>query len=286
MNTTKIGWIGLGKMGIPMSQSLIKAGFRVTVYNRSKEKEDSLKASGAGVALTPAALIQQSDMVIIMVTDDKAINDIFRGENGLLGAGASGKVIINMSTVSPAISKEMAAACEEQGNHYLDAPVSGSVKQADEAQLVIMVGGAQRIFEQAKPVLEKIGRMAMLVGETGAGNTAKLVINTLLGVHAQGLAEAVVFAEQNGIKNTDLLTLINNSALGSPFIKIKGDAIINDNYNAAFALKHVAKDLRLAKDIGLSSPLGQVAYETFQEAEPALGEEDIIAVIKQISAKS
>ncbi|MDB5134377.1 MAG: 6-phosphogluconate dehydrogenase [Mucilaginibacter sp.] len=285
MNTTKIGWIGLGKMGVPMSQSLIKEGFPVTVYNRSKEKEDRLKASGARVASTPAALIQQSDMVIIMVTDDKAINDIFRGENGLLGAGTSGKVIVNMSTVSPAISKEMAAVCEEQGNHYLDAPVSGSVKQADEAQLVIMVGGAQSIFEQAKPVLEKIGRMAMLVGDTGAGNTAKLVINTLLGVYAQGLAEAVVFAQQNGIKNTDLLTLINNSALGSPFIKIKGDAIINDNYNAVFALKHVAKDLRLAKDIGLSSPLGQVAYETFQEAEPALGDEDIIAVIKQISTK-
>src|SRR5277367_4625705 len=100
MNTTKIGWIGLGKMGIPMSQSLIKAGFPVIVYNRSKEKEDRLKASGAGVAPTPPALIQQADVVIIMVTDDKAISDIFKGANGLLGAGASGKVIINMSTVS------------------------------------------------------------------------------------------------------------------------------------------------------------------------------------------
>src|SRR5476651_2537948 len=112
MNTTKIGWIGLGKMGTPMSQSLIEAGFPVIVYNRTKEKEERLKA--AGVAPTPAALIKQTDLVIIMVTDDKAIDDIFKGENGLLGAGTSGKVIINMSTVSPAISKEMAAACEEQ----------------------------------------------------------------------------------------------------------------------------------------------------------------------------
>nr|WP_255376655.1 NAD-binding protein [Mucilaginibacter sp. OK098] len=122
----------------------------------------------------------------------------------------------------------------------------------------------------------------MRVGETGAGNTAKLVINTLLGIHAQGLAEAVVFAQQNGIAATDLLTLINNSALGSPFIKIKGDAINNDNYNAAFALKHIAKDLRLAKDLGLSTPLGEAVFETFQQAEPALGEEDIIAVIKEV----
>lgn len=282
MNTTKIGWIGLGKMGIPMSQQLIKAGYPVTVYNRSKEKEASFKSQGIATAASPALLLPASDIVIIMVSDDKAINDIFQGENGLLSAKTSGKIIINMSTVSPAISKEMAALCQQQGNHYLDAPVSGSVKQAEEGQLVIMVGSKEDTFEQAKPILEKIGRLAMLVGDTGAGNTAKLVINTLLGVYAQGLAEAVVFARQNGIKNTDLLTLINNSALGSPFIKIKGDAIINDNYNAAFALKHIAKDLRLAKDLGLNTPLGRVAFETYQEAEPALGEEDIISVIKQI----
>jgi 3-hydroxyisobutyrate dehydrogenase len=283
MNTTKIGWVGLGKMGVPMSQSLIKAGYPVTVYNRSKEKEESLKASGAGVASTPADLIKQTEVVIIMVTDDKAINDIFKGDNGLLNAATSGKIIINMSTVSPAVSKQMAAACKQQGNHYLDAPVSGSVKQAQEATLVIMAGGDEKTFEKAKPILEKIGRMAMLVGDTGAGNTAKLVINTLLGIHAQGLAEAAVFAERNGIKDTDLMTLINNSALGSPFIKIKGEAIVNNNFNAMFSLSNIAKDLRLAKDIGLSTPLGKVTYQTFQDAEPALGNEDIIAVYKQIS---
>ena len=282
MNTTKIGWIGLGKMGVPMSQSLIKAGYPVTVYNRSKEKEESLKASGAGVAPTPAALIQQADVVILMVTDDKAIEAIFKGDNGLLSAGAGGKLIINMSTVSTAISKEMAAACAQQGNHYLDAPVSGSVKQAQEAQLVIMAGGDESTFERAKPILETIGRMALLVGDTGAGNTAKLVINTLLGIQAQGLAEVVLFAQQNGIKTADLVTLINNSALGSPFIKIKGEALLNNNFAAAFSLSNIAKDLRLAKDIGLSTPLAEVAYQTFQDAEPALGDEDIIAVYKQV----
>ena len=282
MNTTKIGWIGLGKMGVPMSQSLINAGFPVTVYNRSKQKEAGLKAGGAGVAPTPADLIQQADIVIIMVTDDKAIHDIFKGANGLLSAGASGKIIINMSTVSPAISKEMAEACMQQGNHYLDAPVSGSVKQAQEAQLVIMAGGDESTFQIAKPILEKIGRLALLVGGTGAGNTAKLVINTLLGIQAQALAEVFAFAEQSGIKTTDLVTLINNSALGSPFIKIKGEALLNNNFTAAFSLSNIAKDLRLAKDIGLSTPLASVAYQTFQDAEPALGGEDIIAVYKQI----
>jgi len=280
MKLTKIGWIGLGKMGAPMSQSLIKAGFPVTVYNRNKEKEQPLKEVGASIAATPADLIKQSDMVFIMVTDDKAISDIFKGENGLLSVSIGGRIIINMSTVSPAISKEIAALCVKQGNQYLDAPVSGSVKQAQEGQLVIMVGGDQTTFEHAKPILEKIGRLAMLVGETGAGNTAKLVINTLLGIHAQGLAEAVVFATQNGISSADLMTLINNSALGSPFIKIKAEAIVNNQFNALFALSNVAKDLRLAKEIGLSTPLGSVAYQTFQNAEPAYGDMDIIAVYK------
>jgi 3-hydroxyisobutyrate dehydrogenase len=282
MNTVKTGWIGLGKMGIPMSQQLIKAGYPLSVYNRSKDKEEVFKAQGIGTAASSALLLKDADVVFIMVSDDRAINDIFYGDEGLLAAKVSGKIIINMSTVSPAISKEMAVVCKEQGNYYLDAPVSGSVKQAEDAALVIMVGGEAVAFEQAKPILEKMGKLVMLVGDTGAGNVAKLAINTLLGIVAQGLAETVTLAQQNGINAEALTTLIGNSALGSPFIKIKGDAIVNNNYNAAFALKHIAKDLRLAKDLGLATPLGETAYQTYQGAEAAFGEEDIIAVIKQV----
>jgi 3-hydroxyisobutyrate dehydrogenase len=282
MNTTTIGWMGLGNMGTPMSGNLIKAGYPVVVYNRTKEKEETLKAQGALTAASPATLIQQCAVVVMMVTDDRAIEQLFTGDNGLLSANVTGKIIINMSTVSPRISKEMAALCKQQGNDYIDAPVSGSVKQAEEGQLVIMVGGDQTVFEQAKPVLENLGKLVLRVGGHGAGNTAKLAINTLLGFHAQGLAEAIVFARQNGIETQDLLTLINQSALGNAFIKIKSDAILQNNYRAAFALKHIAKDLRLAKAEGLNTPLGEVVYNTFQQAEPTLGEEDIIAIIKYI----
>lgn len=282
MSNTTIGWIGLGKMGIPMSGQLIKAGFPVTVFNRSKDKEENLKNMGATIASTPAELIQQTEIIIIMVSDDKAIEAIFSGEQGLLSAGTSDKIIINMSTVSPQISREMANLCKIQGNNYLDAPVSGSVKQAEEGQLVIMAGGDDEIFQKVKPVLEKLGKLALHVGESGAGNTAKLAVNTLLAFHAQGLAEVITFANKNGISTNDLMTIINNSALGNVFGKIKGEAIINENYLAAFALKHIAKDLRLAKAEGLNSALGETAYKTFQEAEAAFGEEDIIAVIKQI----
>lgn len=285
MNTTTIGWIGLGKMGIPMSGNLIKAGYPVTVYNRTRSKDAALIAQGATTVDTPSALIQKTGIVFIMVSDDGAIRELFTSEEGLLHAKATGKIIINMSTVSPAISKEMAALCGQQGNHYLDAPVSGSVKQAEEGQLVIMAGGEEKVFEQVKPVLQRLGKLALRVGDVGAGNTAKLAINTLLGFHAQGLAEAVLFARKNGIAEKDLFALINNSALGNVFAKIKGDAILQQNYQAAFALKHIAKDLRLAKEDGLDTPLGQVVYESFQKAEPAHGEEDIIAILKYIARK-
>jgi len=282
MSLTKISLIGLGKMGTPMAQRLLKAGYQLSVYNRSKEKEETLRTMGANSAQSPALLMQQAEAIIIMVSDDQATREIFTNEQGLLSANATGKIIINMSTVSPGISKEMADLCRQQDNYYLDAPVSGSVKQAEEGQLVIMVGGEEAIFGQAKPILDQLGKLTMRVGNTGAGNTAKLAINTLLGFYAQGLAEAVVFARQHGIQTQDLITLIGNSALGNVFTKIKGEAMVANNYQAAFALKHIAKDLRLAKEEGLATPLANVVYSTFQQAEPGFGEEDIIAIFKHL----
>jgi 3-hydroxyisobutyrate dehydrogenase len=283
MHSTKIGWIGLGRMGTPMSGQLIKAGYEVVVYNRSKEKEKVLTLLGAKAVSSPALLIQEAGVVIIMVSDDAAVRQIFTGDSGLFSSKTRGKIIINMSTVSPSISKEMASLCMEEGNHYLDAPVSGSVTQAENGLLVIMAGGDKTIFDKAKPIFEHLGISAILMGGPGAGNSAKLAINALLAFHAQGLAEAVVLARRNEINIADLITLINNSALGNVFSKIKGEAIVENNYSAAFALKHIAKDLRLAKDIGLTTPMGQTVFQTFQAAEPALGEEDIIAIIKHIN---
>ncbi|WP_231425210.1 NAD(P)-dependent oxidoreductase [Pedobacter sp. Leaf250] len=277
-----IGWIGLGNMGIPMAAQLINAGYKVSVYNRSKDKGIELNKLGSTIAETPKSLLENVDIVIIMVSDDEAIKQIFESENGLLSAEASGKIIINMSTVSPAVSKAMDQKSQQKGNAYLDAPVSGSVKQAETGQLVIVVGGDETVFEKAKPVLDTLGKLTLRVGETGAGNQAKLAINSLLALYAQGLAETVLFANNNGIKTDDLLNLINNAAIGNIFTKIKGDAILADHYKPAFALKHIVKDLRLARDEGISSPLAETALKTFESAEAAFGEEDLIAVIKSL----
>src|SRR5258706_5991906 len=166
MSATKIGWIGLGRMGIPMSQQLIKAGYGVSVFNRTKSGEEALKAVGATAASPPAELLEQSDVVIVMVSNDQAIREIFAGEDGLLSAKVVDKIVVNMSTVSPGISMEMAALCKDRSNHYIDAPVSGSVKQAEEGQLVIMAGGGEIIFLRGKTILEKLGKLSNRVGAT------------------------------------------------------------------------------------------------------------------------
>lgn len=282
MNAAKIGWIGLGKMGNPMSTQLIKAGHPLAIYNRTREKEASLLQMGATPVSTPAELIRQVDIVILMVSDDSAVKEIFTATDGLISATTSAKLIINMSTVSPSISRQMAVECSRQQNHYLDAPVSGSVKQAEDAQLVIMAGGEEVAFNMAKPVLERMGKLVMHIGATGAGNNAKLAINTLLALYAQGLAEVVLFARNNNIATTDLISLLNNGALGNAFTKIKGEAIINNNFKPAFALKHIVKDLRLAKDIGLNSPLANIVTATFQDASAQYNEEDIISIIQHL----
>ena len=282
MQNTRIGWVGLGRMGTPMAQQLIKAGCPVTVYNRNKEKEQLLIKAGAAAAASPLQLMERTDVIILMVSDDAATKNIFTAEDGLLAAHVTGKIIINMSTVSPDVSREMSALCDAQQNCYIDAPVSGSVKQAEESQLVIMAGGERTAFLQAKLVLEKMGKLVMYMGEVGAGNTTKLVMNTLLALQAQGLAEAAVFAQQHNIALADLFTLINNSAMGSIFLKIKGDAIAANNYQPAFALKHIVKDLRLARDTGMHTPLGETALKTFSRAETVSGESDIIAIVKEL----
>lgn len=269
-------------MGKPMSESLIKAGHDVTVYNRTKSKEAPLKKDGATTADSPKELVEKTETIFLMISDDKAIEDVFRGKDGVLSADVEDKVIVNMSTVSPGISRKMAAALQEKGGHYLDAPVSGSVKQANEATLVVIAGGKKDIFEKVKPLLETIGKKAILVGDTGAGNITKLAVNTFLGVVTQGLAEVINFSKNKGIKTEDLMEILNNGALGCPFVKIKGDAVMQEDYNAAFTLSHLTKDLRLAQEAGLDVPLGNVAFKTFSNAEAELGDEDVIAIIKKL----
>lgn len=285
----KIGWIGLGNMGIPMATNLINAGYQVSVYNRTMEKAEPLLSLGANFADKPQRLLEQADIVFSMVSDDEAVKEVYTGENGLLRAEKSslhGKIAVDMSTVSPATSRYLADACRDAGMQFLDAPVSGSVQPAKEGKLIIMAGGAQETFEVAKPFFEKLGKLVLHLGENGAGTSAKLAINLLLGITGQGIAETVLFAQQQGISPEQMLMIISESAVGTPMARTKSPLILSNEYPAAFALKHMAKDLRLAQENGASTPLAESAYASFQAAQrEGLGEQDLMAIMRFLSGE-
>ncbi|TWW00858.1 NAD(P)-dependent oxidoreductase [Chitinophaga pinensis] len=284
----KIGWAGLGHMGVPMVTNLVKAGFDVTVYNRTTDKAIALQEKlGVKVAHSPRQLAEDKDVIITMVTDDAALKEIYEGTDGILSATLQRDMLaIDMSTVSPDTTRQLAALCEAAGLWYLDAPVSGSVKPAQEAQLVIMVGGRTEDFERAKPIFNALGKAAHLLGETGAGNYAKLAINTFLGITLQGLSEAVIFAQNNGIPPAQFLPLINNGPIGSAITNLKATNIVNHDFTPAFQLGLLAKDIRLAKGQGLDTPIGNALFETLQDAlTQGLATSDMSAIYQYLENK-
>ena len=286
MGTKKIGWIGLGNMGTPMARNLVKAGYAVTVYNRTAAKAAVLVEAGAGLAVSPAALWDEADIVITMLSDDAALREIHGGDGGLLAGARAGQLVIDMSTVSPVTSRELAGQLAAKGVDYLDAPVAGSVKPAELGQLVIMVGGKKECYEAALPIFEKLGKASFLMGEQGAGNVAKLAINTLLAFNMQGLAESVLFAKEKGIRPEAMLAVIGESAVANGITKMKADNMMEDNFQAAFALKHLAKDLRLALGQGLHTPGGIILHDSYQQALAAgWGEKDIAAIFPFLEGK-
>jgi len=284
----KIGWIGLGNMGIPMVKNLVKAGFEVAVYNRNAEKATALAETiKVEVAGSPAELAETVDVIVTMLSNDAAVREVYEGEKGIFSATADKKLIaVDMSTVSPENTAYIAGLCAERAIPYLDAPVSGSVKPAEEAQLVIMVGGDEAVYEEVKPVFDALGKASVYLGENGKANVAKLAVNLFLGIVNQGLAEAVVFAEKNGLSAAQLLPIINAGAVGCGLTKLKTENIINDNYNAAFALKLLTKDIGLATGNGMDTPLGKSLETTLQGAvAEGYGDQDMIAVLKYLSDK-
>ena len=283
MKQIKLGWIGLGNMGNPMVKNLLKAGYEVAVFNRTKSKETELIDAGATSANSPEQLIATCDIVFTMLSNDEAVKNIYEGDMGLIAKAHPEKLIIDMSTIAPATSRYLSAKCTEQNINFLEAPVSGSVKPAQDGTLIILVGGTVENYEKAKPFFDILGKLSIHVGGAGVGSSAKLAINYLLGLNLQGLAETVLFAEKNGVNKQDMLTIINEGACGNGITKLKSAAILNNDYPAAFALKHLVKDLNLAKDAGLNSPLIKPLADSFDAAQNnGLGEEDVMAIMKYL----
>ncbi|MCK9905615.1 NAD(P)-dependent oxidoreductase, partial [Microbacteriaceae bacterium K1510] len=214
---------------------------------------------------------------------------VYTGDNGLLSGekkNLQGKIAVDMSTVSPATSRYLADACGDAGIQFLDAPVSGSVQPAKEGGLIVMAGGGKETFDKVKPLFDRLGKLALHLGENGAGSSAKLSINLLLGIIGQGIAETVLFARAQGISTEQMLTIISESAVGTPMVRAKSPLILNNDFPAAFALKHMAKDLRLAQENGASFPLAETVNASYQAAlRDGLGEQDLMAIMRFLSGE-
>lgn len=280
MSSVKIGWIGLGHMGTPMSLNLVKAGYNVSVYNRSSDKLKPLIEAGAKAHSSVSELCVECDIIFTMLSDDEAVKSVYAD---ILTLDVTGKLFVNMSTISPDTSKEISSQCLQRSARYLEAPVSGSVKPAMDGTLVILAGGNEADYDMAIPFFERLGKLSLLLGEVGMGASAKLAINYYLAITVQGLAETTTFAASKGIDKECMMLIINQSACGSPISMIKTPSIINDHFPPAFPLRHMAKDVRLACEQGLKTPLSQPIFDAFQSAlTEGLGDEDVMAVIKTL----
>ncbi len=240
-----LGFIGMGHMGSHMAQRLLDAGYQVTVYDRTREKAQEVGQRGALVAPTPKELAANCQVVLVCVTDDEAQHDVMFGPEGALAGVHAGSIIIDLSTVSPDASRRLFQAAREQGVPMIDAAVSGSVPQVDQGSLVIFVGGEQETYEQCKPILDVLGQNSFSMGASGMGTTMKLVVNTLLGLGMQALAEAIALGEKAGIEKGLLLDVLGQTAVLTPGQKSKLENVRREQYPTNFALSLMHKDFSL-----------------------------------------
>ncbi len=257
----RIALIGLGLMGSGMARNLLKAGYALTVHNRTLEKARPFESEGARVATTPRAAAQDADLVISIVADDSASRVVWLGEDGALAGAKAGAILVESSTLTSAWVRELAALAAERGCAFLDAPVRGGNKDAAAGNLNFLVGGDESTLDRARPVLEAMSRRIDYLGPTGSGATMKLINNMLVAVQVAALAEGLTLAERAGLDMEQVVTLLINGAPGSPIVKGKAAPIAARDYHTAFALRWMHKDLTYALEEGVShdAPLPTVA---------------------------
>lgn len=279
MATEKIGFIGLGSMGLPMAKNLEKTGFALAVYNRTAAKATAFESS-TKICSSIEELVAASEIIITMLTDDVAVKEVY---NKIQQVSIAGKLFVDMSTISQQLSVATANVLKEKGAAFIDAPVAGSTKPAADGTLIIMAGGNAKDIERAMPCFEKMGRLVKHLGANGTGIAAKLAVNYFLAIILQGLAETVLFAEQLGLQRNIFMEIVNEAAVGSGVTKLKTPSLVNNVYPSAFALNLMLKDILLAKDAGANYPLGATVVESYTAAQQqGLGKDDVMAIINSL----
>ncbi len=266
-----IGFIGLGLMGREMSRRLLDGGYSLTVWNRTKEKAEPLLKAGANWADSPKAVAQASEVVITMVTDSAAVEEVVCGKNGVLEGAHPGLILIDMSSIAPEMSRSIATRAKEKGVIMLDAPVTGNPKVAAEGKLGIMVGGPKDTFAACMPIFEKMGVKIIHVGENGKGTTLKLINNLIMGIAIQAVAEALVLAQKAGIDPIKVMEITSVGGARTGAMETRGLRMIKHEFAPGFSLNNMYKDLstaiKLADEVGAVLPTGSITREIVKAAK-------------------
>ena len=288
--TTTIAFLGLGAMGSRMAANLRSAGYALRVYNRDRAKARPFAEKGAQACDTPAAAVQGASYVVSMVADDVATRAVMLGADGAVAAATAGTIIIDSSTNTPAMAREVAQAAAARRVQYLDAPVSGSLAQAQGKELVFMAGGDPVAFERARPVLSAMGRMAKHMGAAGTGATIKLINNMLSGTATAAIVEAVMIAEAAGLDRAATLEVLGEGAAGSRLMKTRMPKMFGRDFAPQFQLQLMEKDLRyfqlLAQDLDRPVPVAALVRSQYQAARHSeLGKLDSSALFLQAAGE-
>ncbi len=274
----RIGFLGLGAMGKPMAMNLLKAGYPLTVWNRSIEKTVEFAALEVRIGKSPAHVAAEVDIVITMVSAPQDVEAVVCGPDGVADGIKPGSVLIDMSTVSPETSCKLAGTLAAGGAEFVDAPVAGSVGPATEGTLVILAGGLPNTVERVRPILDVMGKKVIYAGENGKGSALKLATNLMLAHITAGFAEALLLVERSGIDSERFLDVMDNAAFATPWFRSKGQAMLARNFASHFALKHMHKDLKLmldqAEDTQTPLPVTE-AIEKLYTLCAAAGQNDI-----------
>ena len=288
---SNVGLIGLGLMGRPMGLNLLKAGYSLTVWNRTASRAETLVAAGAKLAHSPQEVAGASDVLITIVSDPPALEGVLWGGSGSSqGAGAlstlrPGSIYIDSSTVSPALARKIAAACTERQIAFLDAPVTGGTWGAEKGELVFMVGGDGQVLKDAEPVFSVMGKRWFHLGSNGAGQTIKLAMNLILALQVDALAEALALVTAAGLQGEKLVEVLQSSMARAAVLDVKAPLLLKGEYPPSFPLRLMHKDMGLALDLaqeaGVTLPAAAAAFSTYSAVKSAAKEDlDYAAVMK------
>jgi 3-hydroxyisobutyrate dehydrogenase-like beta-hydroxyacid dehydrogenase len=288
---SKVGLIGLGLMGRPMGLNLLKAGYSLTVWNRTASRAESLVAAGAKLANSPEEVAGSSDVLITIVSDPPALEGVLWGSSGsrpgsgALGSLRSGSIYIDSSTVAPALARKIAAASTERHIAFLDAPVTGGTWGAEKGELVFMVGGDPQVLKEAEPIFKVLGKRWFHLGPNGAGQTIKLAMNLILALQVDALAEALALVTAAGLEGEKLVEVLQSSMARAAVLDVKAPLLLKGEYPPSFPLRLMHKDmglaLDLAKEAGVALPAATAAYATYSSVKAAAKEDlDYAAVMK------